>query len=217
MNLNILRLLCVLLLSVGITALISASAEVHPSERGTVGVSVRAINYSGKEVVLMVRNPKDKTNSGGGDALNPYGIGGSVCCFGIPAQWHPGYQVVVKYNFYPDEEWHEQLVHVPPYPAGIADDIWLVMREDGEAEAIVSSFGPTRPEWPGRTKGWPVPSRAYAAKVRNDQLATKKGMLQLMERGLADGSVRTKEQTDRMKSAIEYTKAQIREMDAVQP
>lgn len=165
----------------------------------------------------MVRDPNDKTNSGGGDALNPYGVGGSICCFGIPAQWRPGYQLIVKYNFYPDKAWHEQLVDVPPYPEGIADDIWLIMHDDGKAEAIVSSFGPTRPEWPGRIKGRPVPSKEYAKKVRDEQLANKKGILAVIEKGLADGSERSKEQIERMKSAIEHIKEQIRQMEAEQP
>lgn len=215
MNLkNTLRLACLIF---GMTSLLASCAPAQPSKPQRVGASVHALNYGGKEVVLIVKDPKDKNNSGGGDALNPYGMGGTICCFGIPATWHPGLQVIVKYSFYPDETWHEQLVDVPPYPEGIAGNIWLAMHEDGKAEAVVSHFGPTRPEWPGRIKGPPVASKEYAQKVSNDQLANKKGMLNVMEKGLVDGRERTKEQIDRMKSAIEYTKEQIRQMEAEQP
>lgn len=175
---------------------------------------MHAINYSGKEVVLIAKDPKDKNNSGGGDVLNPYGMGGTICCFGIPVEWHPGLQVIVKYNFYPDKTWHEQLVDVPPYPEGIAGNMWLAMHEDGKAEAVVSHFGPTRPEWPGRVKGEPVASKEYAQKVSDKQLNTQKAMLKKMEDGLAaDSGKRTTAEIDLLKSAIVNTRERIRMLE----
>ncbi|RFP14174.1 DUF3304 domain-containing protein [Duganella sp. BJB488] len=155
----------------------------------------------------------NKNNSGGGDALNPYSSGGTICCFAIPAKWHPGLQVIVKYNFYPDPAWLEQLVDVPPYPEGIAGGIWLAMHEDGRAEAVVSNFDPARPEWPGRVKGGPVQSVEYALKVRRNRLANENGILKTMEKGLVDGTKRTPEQIERLRSSIQYIKDRIRQLE----
>jgi hypothetical protein len=173
-------------------ALLASCASVQMAKPKSLGASVRSINYSGKEVALSVVDPLNRSNHGGGDSLNPYSMGGTICCFGIPPEWHPGYQVIVEYNFYPDQTWHMQLVDVPPYPEGIAGDIWLTMHEDGRAEAVVSNFGPTRPEWPGRVKGLPVQSTEYTKIIKNKWLANQKDILKKMESGLSDGTERSK-------------------------
>ena len=198
--------------------LLASCASAQSEKPKSLGAAIRSINYSGKEVELTVVDPLDKTNRGGGDALNPYGMGGTICCFRIPAEWHSGYQVIVKYSFYPDRTWHEQLVDVPPYPEGIAGDIWLAMHEDGRAEAVVSNFGPTRSEWPGRVKGRPVASKEYTEKVRRDLLVTQKGLLEGMEKGLKEGTDGlSPEQIARLKKAIENTKKRIQLMEESRP
>ncbi|QJD93557.1 DUF3304 domain-containing protein [Duganella dendranthematis] len=206
------------LLAVCITILLASCASVQTAKPKSLGASVRSINYSGKEVALSVVDPLNRLNHGGGDSLNPYSMGGTICCFGIPPEWHPGYQVIVEYNLYPDQTWHKQLVDVPPYPEGIAGDIWLTMHEDGRAEAVVSNFGPTRPEWPGRVKGSPVPSESYIAKVRADRLNTQKGMLAAMEQALKNEAAKADpEEVEELKKAIEDTKKRIRLMQENTP
>ena len=198
--------------------LLASCASAQSEKPKTLGTAIRSINYSGKEVELTVVDPLNKSNRGGGDALNPYGMGGTICCFSIPAQWHSGYQVIVKYNFYPEKTWHEQLVDVPPYAGGIAGDIWLAMHEDGRAEAVVSNFGPSRPEWPGRIKGGPVASKEYAQKVKDDSLATQNSLLDGMEKGLKEGTDDlSTEQLARLKKAIENTKKRISLMEEGAP
>ncbi|WP_071658885.1 DUF3304 domain-containing protein [Duganella sp. HH101] len=206
------------LLFAGVSTLLAGCAHAQPAPPKNLGVAVRSINYSGKEVVLMVIDPKDKKNGGGGDALNPYSTGGTICCYSIPAEWHPGLQVIVKYNLYPDPTWHEQLVDIPPYPEGIAGEIWLAMHEDGRAEAVVSHFDPSRPEWPGRVKGRPVQSESYALKLKNDRLDNQKGMLAAMEAGLKyDTGRMTAQEIEELKEAIENTRKRIQRMEEQRP
>ncbi|MYN41255.1 DUF3304 domain-containing protein [Duganella sp. FT109W] len=217
---NIVRTPCAsaaIFLAVSMVALLASCASVQMAKPKSLGASVRSINYSGKEVALSVVDPLNRSNHGGGDSLNPYSMGGTICCFGIPPEWHPGYQVIVEYNFYPDQTWHKQLLDVPPYPEGIAGDIWLTMHEDGRAEAVVSNFGPTRPEWPGRVKALPVQSAEYTEIIKNKWLANQKGILKKMEDGLLDGTERSPEQVARLKSSIEHTKEQIRQMEEAMP
>ena len=127
---------------------------------------IHSLNYSEREVsYIAVEAANDPTRGGGGDALNPYGEGGNICCFSAPAKWSPDVQVMVVYRFYPEKEMRRVLVNVPPYPNGEAGEIWLIAHEDGSAEAVVSNYGPDRPEWPGKIKGYPVPSKAYMLKL----------------------------------------------------
>lgn len=208
---NIKNALRLVLLLTGMTTLLASCAPVQASKPQFVGAAVRSINYGGKEVVLLVRDPKDKSNGSGGDSLNPYSAGGTICCFSIPLVWHPGLQVIVRYEFYPDPTWHEQVVDVPPYPDGIAGDIWLAMHEDGRAEAVVSSFGPTRPEWPGRVKGRPIQSAEYATKLKNKRLAYQRAILEKIEQGLKDDMHKmNEEKIETYRSVIDDTKNQIR-------
>ncbi|MYM27043.1 DUF3304 domain-containing protein [Duganella sp. CY15W] len=203
----------------GVMALLASCAFAQPGKPTAFDVGVRSINYSGKEVALIVVDPKDKSNSGGGNVLNPYSMGGgTICCFSIPSTWKSGYQVLVKYSFYPEKTWNEQLVDVPPYAEGVAGDIWLAMHEDGRAEAVVSNFGPTRPEWPGRVKGRPVATEKYELKVRNEQLNTQKGMLAAMEKALENDSHKlTPEEIEKLKKAIEDTRKRVRLMEEMIP
>ena len=212
------HMLRVLMRTATMIGLLASCATAQPSKPEYLGTSVHSINYSGKEVELRVADPLSKSNRGGGDALNPYSMGGTICCFSIPASWYPGYKVIVKYTFYPDETVHEQLVEVPHYPEGIAGPIWLAMHEDGRAEAVVSNFGPTRPEWPGRVKGLPVQSMEYALKLRNRKLDQEKGMLKAMEDGLKyDTHKLTQEDIGKLKTAIENTRERIRRMEEYKP
>ena len=203
-----------IVLFAGMSTLLAGCAHAQPAPPKNLGVAVRSINYSGKEVVLMAIDPKDKQNGGGGDALNPYSTGGTICCYSIPAEWHPGLQVIVKYNFYPDPTWHEQLVDIPPYPEDIAGEIWLTMHEDGRAEAVVSHFDPSRPEWPGRVMGRPVASKEYAIKVRKTALEREKKMLLGMEEAYSgDLSDLTPDQVKLLKDGIEISKRKIKTLE----
>ncbi len=179
---------------------------------------MKSINYSDREVVLSVVDPLNPSNHGGGDVLNPYGMGGAICCFGIPEKWHLGYQVIVQYSFYPDKTWHEKIVDVPPYAEGIAGDIWIAMHEDGQVEAVVSNFGPARSEWPGRIKGPPVASEKYIQKIRADRINMQKRMLVAMENAYKnDISRATPEQVEKLKQAIEDTRNRIQLMEGSNP
>lgn len=207
-----------ILLFAGVSTLLAGCAHAQSAPPKSLGVAVRSINYSGKEVVLMVSDPKDRKRGGGGDALNPYSSGGTICCFSIPAEWHPGLQVIVKYNFYPDPVWHEQLVDVPPYPQGIAGELWLAMHEDGRAEAVVSHVDPTRSEWPGKTKGYPIPSKEYVSKRRSEKLSAEKSMLKKLENGLkTEAKDWPSKDVDSLKSTIADTKERIRLLEESQP
>lgn len=204
---------------VTLTMMAAFASSVEAAKEDTVGVAVESLNYSGKEVAyIAVEKPGDPNSGGGGDALNPYSSGGTICCFSIPKTWHPELKVVIKYQFYPETEYRRQLVSVGPYAGGKPGDIWLIVHADESVEAVVSDFGPTREEWPGKVKGYPVPSREYLLKRWSEKLRMEKAELKIFETMLNDNtSSKSPEVMRNLKDAIEFTKKVIDGLERNKP
>ena len=132
------------------------------SERMASG-TVIGLNYSGDNVnIIGVEDPLRPNNEGGGDGFRPYSAGGMICCYSIPAQWHPGIMTRVVFQvggIDGKREFHT--VEIPPYPDGIAGDVWPMRLPDGSAAVVVSTYMPDHPKWNGPIKGYPVPSKEY--------------------------------------------------------
>lgn len=211
---------CRALLIVAMTAMTTACASAEKAKDDTVGVGIKSLNYSGKEVAyIAVEKPDEQNGGGGGDALNPYSGGGStICCFSIPKKWTPDLKVVIEYQFYPETGYRKQLVSVAPYAAGKPGDIWLIVHPDEGVEAVVSDFGPTRDEWPGKIRGYPVPSREYQLKKWEEKLARDKAVLAGMKKALqGDTSSLSKEELQNLKDAIKSVDARIKSLEGNKP
>ena len=148
-----------------------------------LSLSVRALNYTDKEVeYIAIEAPDDRNNGGGGEAMNPYGGGGNGCCFSVPREWHPGLKALVRFKFTheegeahlppaPPHYWpggikvNTRLVDIPPYDPTTAADVWTIVHADESIEVVVTFVEPNHPAWPGRVKGRPVPSREYRLKL----------------------------------------------------
>ena len=190
--------------AISLLTVLAGCSVIGPKKEERAGASVRALNYTAREIYMIgVEEPGNPKNDGGGDALNPYSGGGSICCFGIPSQWHPDLKVIVEYQFYPEKEVRRALVNVPPYPDGKPGDIWLIVHEDESPEAVVSKYGPSRPEWPGKIKGYPVPSREYRLKLWGEKLQREKSSKAGFERALQRTDI-TPEQRAGYIDAIDY-------------
>jgi hypothetical protein len=183
-------------------------------------VGIRTLNYTSRDLnYIAVEQPGKPDSGGGGDGATPFSSGGHVCCFGIPDQWHPGLQVVVVYQLEPETtEYRRKLVDVPPYAGGEAGDIWLIVYEDESVEAVVSNYGPSLPEWPGRVKGYPEPTREYRLKRWEIKLEREKREVAAMEKGRSgDISHLTAEELTRLDDAIKYGHESIKYMETHKP
>ncbi|CDG84815.1 hypothetical protein GJA_4205 [Janthinobacterium agaricidamnosum NBRC 102515 = DSM 9628] len=196
---------------------LAAALSVIPAAAMAGGI--QSLNYSSREVgYIAVENPGNTNSGGGGDALNPYSGGGTICCFEVPEKWHPDLQVVVAYQFYPDPTMHRETVTIPPYPKGEAGDIWLIVYEDSSVGAVVSKYGPSLPEWPGKIKGYPVPTKEYRMERRMEKLQREKNTLLTMERGLRrDAATLSTEQVEGIKGIIEFQKKLIEYLEKNNP
>ncbi|MGX9696123.1 DUF3304 domain-containing protein [Janthinobacterium lividum] len=184
-----------------------------------MAASIQALNYSSREVnYIAVENPGNTNSGGGGDSIRPYGQGGSICCFSVPEKWHADLKVVVVYQLSPDPTFHRETVSIPPYPDGKGGDIWLIVYEDGSVGAVASHYGPSRPEWPGKIKGYPVPTKAYRDERRKAKIELEKKWLDTMEKGLERNSHKmTAAEVDELKDVIEYKKKLIQSLEGMHP
>jgi hypothetical protein len=148
----------------------SLSASVLAGcEHPTVNVSVHGINYSGATFSYYVTDPTKPDSSGGGELIDPFAAGGTTCCFSLPKKWRPGIKVQVRTTHWlpkrPDgslpEVKEENIVEVPPYVDGNPGELWVLRAVDGNLSVISSDFQPDHRKWPGKLKGWPVPSLEY--------------------------------------------------------
>lgn len=144
----------------------SSACERHT----TVDVSLHGVNYSDRVFSYSVKDPLAKDKSGaGGELIDPFGAGGTMCCVTLPMTWRPGLKLQVDTTYWLDkrpdgvlpEIKETRLVDVPPYVNGKPGELWVLRAVDGSVSVVSSDFQPDHPKWPGKTKGWPVPSLEY--------------------------------------------------------
>jgi hypothetical protein len=145
---------------------------MEASSAAGVPVSVHGVNYTADSFRYVVVDPRDESNRAGGEHIEPFAGSGIMCCYTLPKRWVPGITVNVRstHSFVegPERTLREvesvYTVEVPRYPEGNVADLWVVRTADGGIELVSSNVEPTHPEWPGRIKGWPVPSIEYQRK-----------------------------------------------------
>lgn len=137
--------------------------------QSTTSVSLHGVNYSGEPFRYFLMDLDKPQIVGGGEMVEPYGAGGTMCCATLPKKWRPGIKLKVKTVHWlkrredgelPEIK-QEHLVEVRPYVDGKPGELWVVRDKDGKIEAISSDYQPDHPKWPGTVKGWPVPSLEY--------------------------------------------------------
>lgn len=157
------RIVALLLSSLATVCLLAAC------EKSTVDVNLHAVNYSGETFSYVVSDPAKPDSGSGGELIDPYGAGGMTCCVTLPKVWRPGIKLRVQATYWlkerPDgslpEIKGEHIVEVPSYVDGKPGEIWVLRAADGKVSVVSSDFQPNHPKWPGKVKGWPVPSLEY--------------------------------------------------------
>lgn len=135
----------------------------------TSPVSIHGVNYSGEPFSYLVVDPGNPNNKGGGELIDSYAAGGTTCCYEMPNKWQPGIRISVqathRIDSGADKTLHEvvetRIVDVPRYPEGKPGELWVLRASDGAISVVSSDLQPDHPNWPGKVKGWPVPSLKY--------------------------------------------------------
>lgn len=138
---------------------------------GTASVNIHGVNHTDREFSYRVEDPSNPGNHGGGELVDAYSAGGTLCCYELPRSWRPGIQVQVHTirwkdkldndTTQPREEIREaHLVEVPAYK-GKPGELWVLLQANGSVAVVSSDLQPDHPDWPGVVKGWPVPSLEF--------------------------------------------------------
>lgn len=136
-------------------------------------VEIGGVNYSDQPITYALSDPNNPA-SGAGEPVDPFGAGGVMCCFLLPANWQPGIKVRVQIFDTHRKPVRDDIVDLPPYVDGKAGRLWAVYYQDGSVDVFSSENGPPHATWPGRVKGWPVPSIEYRRKLWERDLALKR-------------------------------------------
>lgn len=134
-----------------------------------IPVSIHGVNYSGEIFRYFIEDPKNKKNSGGGETIDPYGAGGTMCCFSLPKKWRPGIKVEIHATHWlankVDDKLQEisetKIVEVPVYAHGEPGELWVLRGKHGDLSVISTDYQPDHSRWPSKIKGWPIPSVEY--------------------------------------------------------
>lgn len=137
--------------------------------KSTVPVSIHGVNYSVEPFSFELKDPSDPKNKGDGELVDSYAAGGTTCCYELPKNWQPGIKVSIHSKHWvgknADDSLHDidstHLVEVLAYTDGKPGELWVLRAADGSMDIVSSDFQPDHPKWPGKVKGWPIPSLAY--------------------------------------------------------
>jgi hypothetical protein len=163
-------------------------------EPTSVGVNVHGVNYTGDTFSFIVRDPAKPESAAGGELIDPFGAGGITCCVTLPNKWQPGIKLQVHTTHWlpkkPDgslpEVKEDHVVEVPPYVNGKPGELWVLREADGNVSVISSDVQPDHARWPGKVKGWPVPSQEYRRERWEIYRKHEEGGVRLYESLLAD-------------------------------
>lgn len=162
--------------------------------KNTVPVSVHGVNYSGEDFSYAVIDPANDKNAAGGETIAPYAAGGTMCCYDLPTKWRSGIQIKVKAKHWlaekPNGDIPEiaetKLIDVPAYVDDKPGELWVLRMPDGQFGIVSSDYQPDHAKWPGKIKGWPVPSLAYQREQVDLYIRREEGAVRLYEGFLRD-------------------------------
>jgi hypothetical protein len=132
-------------------------------------------------------------SGGGGELIDAFAAGGATCCATLPRIWRPGVKVQVNTTHWlkkrPDGDLPEvketHLVDVPPYVDGKPGELWVLRASDGHISVVSSDYQQDHPKWPGKVKGWPIPSLEYRRErwelIKNHEEGGVRTALSLLE------------------------------------
>jgi hypothetical protein len=180
-------------------------------EKPTVNVSLHGVNYSDATFFYAVADPQTPEKPAGGETIDPFGAGGTTCCAVLPRQWRPGLKLLVRTSYWTEDRVtkkisefkDKQTVEVPQYLDGKPGELWVLREADGKISVISSDFQPDHPKWPGKVKGWPVPTLEYQRERWEIYRAYEEDGVKLYQNFLDELE---KEPLVRAKEAWEYSK-----------
>ena len=165
----------------------TGAEESASSPSGMQSVMSDSVNYSHEysfEYTLFDLN-QPKSPAVGGGAVDRLASGGAkACCIQLPAVWHEGLKVKVRWEPYGkqgSEEPIERTLEIPRYEQ--LSDLYVVFHARNDVELVVSVGEPGHPNWQGRVKQTPWDQCVQAQGRKQCLAATPKTFDAKSERG----------------------------------
>lgn len=157
------------LIAVALLATPIFAACSKPSVGGPVPVPLHGVNHHMGAFSYVLVDPTNPRNTGGGELIDSFSAGGTMCCYTLPEKWRPGIKIEIQETHWlprlPDDSLPQEsgtyVVELPPYGEGTPGELWVIRKPDGGMDIVSSNYQPDHPKWPGKIKGWPVPSIEY--------------------------------------------------------
>jgi len=195
---------------------LAACANLHAED--SIGLSVTNVNYSGTGYTSALAVDPVTDQSGGGEAANEYAASGLMCCYSLPSKWRPGIQVEVRLlkekvgqtyqeRAYEQDVWIKKRVDVPPYQ-GRPSTLWIVIYPDQQVAVYATNDEPSSPNWPGKIKGWPVPSVEYRRMLWDREMQEYLRRKARFEKAATSDPAKASEYLD----AVQWLNARIKQM-----
>lgn len=155
----------ILLAVLGVAGVVGLALSQYRGSHASV--SLHGVNYSDREFSYFIADPENPKKTIGGEHIAPFAGGGTTCCAVLPWTWKPGTKVRLTTTHWLKmqadgslpEVTEEHEVEVPEYVE--AGELWVIRDGEGKISVVSSDVQPDHPSWPGRIKGWPVPSVEY--------------------------------------------------------
>ena len=153
----------------GLVGLMLIAPVLVACAKSDVSVPIHGVNYRAEAFSYVLVDPTNPKNTGGGELIEPFSAGGTMCCYTLPAKWRPGLNVEVRETYWllrrSDDSvpsvFKKHQVEVSQYVAGEAGELWIIRAPNGNISLISSNYPPDHAKWPGKLKGWPVPGAEY--------------------------------------------------------
>ena len=137
----------------------NSASDAALDASGMQSVMSDSVNYSHEysfEYTLFDIN-QAKSPAVGGGAVDRLANGGAkACCIQLPAVWHEGLKVKVRWEPYGkqgSEAPIERTMEIPRYEQ--LSDLYVVFHDRDDVELVVSVGEPGHPSWQGRIKQTP--------------------------------------------------------------
>ena len=169
-----------------------SSPIVTACAKTDVPVPIHGVNYTAEPFSFVLIDPKNKENRGGGEEIEPFAAGGTVCCFTLPSKWRPGLKIEIAETYWVPpainnklpENRKKHVVDVPSYADGKVGELWVIRAPGGVVSIVSSDLQPDHLRWPGKIKGWPVPSIAHQRKIQDMYIKDALGTVELFSQAL---------------------------------
>lgn len=170
-----------------------------------VSLNITGVDYAGTGMdAYQVKDPDNPKNRGGGFSIRPYSADGVQCCYTVPKEWHPGLKATVLLRYPLEGTTHDEIsaslakrqaegtlvetyqVEIPRYTTPAKGTLWVQFLPNKHVNLVVSDLDPSHKDFPGKVKGWPVPSVEYRRKLVDQKISEVQDRLAFNKEALED-------------------------------